>query len=143
MKNKTTITDVDIGRYSLRFKEPYEIKYDFNIKDDIEIIIRDGIFGYVESNISLEDALLKFKYCVVKMWRKYVEEDNGIHTRNILIQLLEPIQILKEEYSPIEFIELLGLDNDSKQMTIDVLNQLNDSFKQFGYHIVLKIGVDN
>lgn len=28
MKNKTTITDVDIGRYSLRFKEPYEIEYD-------------------------------------------------------------------------------------------------------------------
>ena len=51
--------------------------------------------------------------------------------------------LTKGEYSPIEFIELLGLDNDSKQMTIDVLNQLNDSFKQFGYHIVLKIGVDD
>lgn len=140
MKNKTTITDINIGRYNLRFKEPYEIEYEFNIKDNIEVIIRDGIFGYVESNISLEDAILQFKYCVIKMWKKYVEEDNGIHTRNILIQLLEPIQILKEEYSPEEFIDLLGLDNEIKEATKEVLNKLNESFKQFGYHIVLRIG---
>lgn len=140
MKNKTTITDVNIGRYNLRFKEPYEIEYDFNIKDNIEVTIMDGIFGYVESNISLEDALSKFKYCVIKMWQEYVEEDNGIHTRNILIQLLEPIQILKEEYSPEEFVDLLGFDEQSKESTKAVLKQLNESFKQFGYHMVLRIG---
>ncbi len=140
MKNKTTITDVNIGRYNLRFKEPYEIEYDFNIKDNIEVIIRDDIFGYVESTTSLEDALSKFKYCVIEMWQKYVEENNGVYIRNILIQLLEPIQILKEEYSPEEFIDLLGFDNETKESTKEVLNQLNESFKQFGYHMVLRIG---
>lgn len=143
MKNKKTITDVDIGRYHLKFKKPYEITYDFIIGDENVIKIIDPIFGYIESKKSTEDAIIKFKCQVIKEWIKYVEQDRDDTIKSVLLNLLEPVQILKEEYSPIEFIELLGLDNDSKQMTIDVLNQLNDSFKQFGYHIVLKIGVDD
>lgn len=143
MKNKKTITDVDIGRYHLKFKKPYEITYDFIIGEENVIKIVDPIFGYIESKKSTEDAIIQFKCQVIKEWMKYVEQDRDNVVRDVLLNLLEPVQILKEEYSPIEFIELLGLDNDIKQMTVDVLNQLNDSFKQFGYHIVLKIGVDD
>ena len=140
MKNKKTITDIDIGRYHLKFKKPYEITYDFIIGEENIIKIIDPIFGYIESKKSTEDAIIKFKCQVIKEWIRYVEHDMDDTIKSVLLNLLEPVQILKEEYSPIEFIELLDLDNDSKQMTIDVLNQLNESFKQFGYHMVLRIG---
>jgi len=142
MRNKKIITDIDSGRYHLRFKQPYELEYDFIISDPIEFIVRDGIFGYIESNKSTDDLILQFKYQVIKMWREYVENNKDEKIKNVLLQILEPVQILKEEYSPEEFIDLLGLDDDIKESTKTVLNQLNDSFKQFGYHIVLRMGDD-
>lgn len=140
MKNTKIITDINSGRYHLRFKKPYELEYDFIITDPIEFVVRDGIFGYIKSNKSVDDLILIFKYQVTKMWREYVENDKDERVRNILTELLEPVQILKEEYSPEEFIDLLGFDEKSKESTKAVLEQLNESFKQFGYHMVLRIG---
>lgn len=140
MKNTKIITDINSGRYHLRFKKPYELEYDFIITDPIEFIVRDGIFGYMKSNKSVDDLILIFKYQVTKMWREYVENDKDERVKNTLIDLLEPVQILKEEYSPEEFIDLLGFDEQSKESTKAVLKQLNESFKQFGYHMVLRIG---
>lgn len=140
MKNTKIITDIDSGRFHLRFKKPYELEYDFIISDHIEFIVRDGIFGYMKSNISVDDLVLIFKYQVTKMWDEYVENDKDERVKNTLTELLEPVQILKEEYSPEEFIDLLGFDEQSKESTKAVLKQLNESFKQFGYHMVLRIG---
>ena len=141
MKNKKTIIDIDIGRYHLKFKKQYEITYDFIIGEENRIEIMDPIFGYIESKKSTEDAITLFKCRVIKEWIQHVEHDDNKIMKQELLNLLEPIQILKEEYSLTEFVELLGLDDDEKKLSIDVLNQLNDSFKQFGYHIVLKSGV--
>lgn len=140
MKNTKTITDINSGRYHLRFKKPYELEYDFIITDPIEFVVRDGIFGYMKSNKSVDDLILIFKYQVTKMWREYVENDKDERVKTTLTDLLEPVQILKEEYSPEEFIDLLGFDEQSKESTKAVLKQLNESFKQFGYHMVLRIG---
>lgn len=140
MKNTKIITDIDLGRFHLRFKKPYELEYDFIISDPIEFIVIDGIFGYMKSNISVDDLVLIFKYQVTRMWDEYVENDKDERVKNTLTELLEPVQILKEEYSPEEFIDLLGFDEQSKESTKAVLKQLNESFKQFGYHMVLRIG---
>ena len=140
MKNTKIITDIDSGRFHLRFKKPYELEYDFIISDPIEFIVRDGIFGYMKSNISVDDLVLIFKYQVTRMWDEDVENDKDERVKNTLTELLEPVQILKEEYSPEEFIDLLGFDEQSKESTKAVLKQLNESFKQFGYHMVLRIG---
>ena len=140
MKNTKIITDIDSGRFHLRFKKPYELEYDFIISDPIEFIVRDGTFGYMKSNISVDDLVLIFKYQVTRMWDEYVENDKDERVKNTLTELLEPVQILKEEYSPEEFIDLLGFDEQSKESTKAVLKQLNESFKQFGYHMVLRIG---